>query len=54
MMAAVGTGWFEDLKECAKTFVHYKSGISPVRENVLKYNEAYESYKKVYGATKDL
>ena len=30
MMAAVGAGWFEDLKECAKTFVHYKSGISPV------------------------
>lgn len=54
MMAAVGAGWFEDLKECAKTFVHYKSGISPVKENVLKYNEAYESYKKVYGATKDL
>lgn len=54
MMAAVGTGWFEDLKECAKTFVHYKSGISPVKENVLKYNEAYDSYKKVYGATKDL
>ena len=54
MMAAVGTGWFEDLKECAKTFVHYKSGISPVKENVLKYNAAYESYKKVYGATKDL
>ena len=54
MMAAVGTGWFEDLKECAKTFVHYKSGINPVKENVLKYNEAYASYKKVYGATKDL
>ena len=54
MMAAVGIGWFADLKECAKTFVHYKSGISPVKENVLKYNEAYESYKKVYGATKDL
>ena len=54
MMAAVGTGWFADLKECAKTFVHYKSGISPVKENVSKYNEAYESYKKVYGATKDL
>ena len=54
MMAAVGTGWFEDLKECAKTFVHYKSGINPVKENVLKYNEAYDSYKKVYGATKDL
>ena len=54
MMAAVGTGWFEELKECAKTFVHYKSGISPVKENVSKYNEAYDSYKKVYGATKDL
>lgn len=54
MMAAVGTGWFVDLKKCAKTFVHYKSGISSVKENVLKYNEAYESYKKVYGATKDL
>ena len=54
MMAAVGTEWFADLKECAKTFVHYKSGISPVKENVLKYNEAYKSYKKVYGATKDL
>ena len=54
MMAAVGTGWFEELKECANTFVHYKSGISPVKENVLKYNEAYDSYKKVYGATKDL
>ena len=54
MMAAVGTGWFANLNECAKTFVHYKSGIIPVKENVLKYNEAYESYKKVYGATRDL
>ena len=54
MMAAVGTGWFANLNECAKTFVHYKSGISPVKENVSKYNEAYESYKKVYGATRDL
>ena len=54
MMAAVGTGWFANLNECAKTFVHYKSGISSVKENVLKYNEAYESYKKVYGATRDL
>ena len=54
MMAAVGTGWFANLNECATTFVHYKSGIIPVKENVLKYNEAYESYKKVYGATRDL
>ena len=54
MMAAVGTRWFANLNECATTFVHYKSGIIPVKENVLKYNEAYESYKKVYGATRDL
>ena len=54
MMAAVGIGWFADLKECAEFFVHYKKGASPVKENVVRYNEVYESYRKVYEATKDL
>lgn len=52
MMAAVGAGWYRDLKECAKVFVHYKKGASPVKENVEKYNEVYDSYKKIYEATK--
>ena len=54
MMAAVGLGWFNNLNECAKVFVHYRSATLPKSENVHKYNEVYESYKKVYAATKDL
>jgi xylulokinase len=54
MMAAVGLGWFNNLNECAGTFVHYKSAALPKSENVRKYNEVYESYRKIYGATKDL
>lgn len=54
MMAAVGLGWFTDLKECAKIFVHYKKGVSPINENVMKYNEVYNSYRKIYDATKNL
>ena len=54
MMAAVGLGWFNNLNECAGTFVHYKSAALPKSEDVHKYNEVYESYKKVYAATKDL
>ena len=54
MMAAVGLGWFNNLNECAGTFVHYKSAALPKSENVHKYNEVYESYRKIYEATKDL
>ena len=54
MMAAVGLNWFANLNECAKTFVQYKSAALPKSENVEKYNEVYKSYRKIYGATKDL
>lgn len=54
MLAAVGLGWYDSLTECAKTFVSYKKGILPIKENVEKYQEVYQIYRKIYPATKEI
>lgn len=54
MLAAYGSGWFESLEACAEVFVHYKGSIKPIKENVKKYQEIYQSYTKVYPATKEI
>ncbi|MGO2603303.1 MAG: xylulokinase [Alkalibacterium gilvum] len=54
MIAAVGSGWYDDLITCMKDFVHYDQTIFPEREKVLKYVLLYSIYKKIYHATKDI
>ena len=54
MLAATGLGWFANLQESSDTFVSYKKGASPIPANVEKYQKIYETYQKVYAATKDI
>lgn len=52
ILAAVGVGWFSELKDCAKAFVKYDKSYQPIKENVEKYNELFELYQQVYPQTK--
>ncbi len=54
MLAAVGTGWFASLKECADVFVKEAKTIEPVKENVEKYRELFMVYQLVYRSTQEL
>lgn len=54
MIAAVGTGWFDNFEECTQVFVNYQEEIKPNPLNVQKYEEVYQVYKEVYPTIKDL
>lgn len=54
MLAAVGLGWFEDLRECAATFVSYEQSIQPNQESVSQYQRVYQLYQQTYLATRDI
>lgn len=55
IIAAVGCGWFTNMTQAIDTFVHYKENVvSPIHENVLKYRQTYEVWKKIYASTKTL
>ncbi|MHC5268575.1 xylulokinase [Enterococcus sp. LJL98] len=54
MLAATGLGWFDSLQACSETFVSYRKGATPIPENVAKYQQLYQTYRKVYGATKEI
>lgn len=54
MIAAVGTGWFKDFKECSKIFVKYNKEIAPDLEKVAVYDEIYSVYREIYQATKGI
>ena len=54
MIAAVGVGWFDSLNECAERFVAYDQTYLPNAQNVKKYDELYNLYKKVYGQTAEI
>lgn len=54
MLAAVGAGYYDDFKTCAKEFVKYKESYKPNHENVAIYNKYYEVYKMIYPNTKDI
>lgn len=53
MIAAVGTGWFTNLEECAAKVVSYKEEIRSIPENVKKYEACYKKYREIYPATKN-
>lgn len=55
MIAALGCGWFDDMAGVIDTFVHYQEEIvSPIQENVDKYRQVYQVWKKIYSATKNI
>lgn len=54
MIAAVGTGWFDSLQDCAKQFVHFGKEYMPKPDNVKKYQEIYRIYRQVYAQTKGI
>lgn len=54
MLAAVGAGYYDDFKTCAKEFVKYKESYKPNPENVAIYNKYYKVYKMIYSNTKDI
>jgi xylulokinase len=54
MIAAVGSGWFDNLANCAKQFIKYGDRFEPVIEHVQKYHELYELYRSVYEQTRQL
>ena len=54
MLAAVGLGWFEDLRECAATFVSYEKAIQPNQESVSQYQRVYQLYQQTYSATRNI
>ncbi|MEK5161850.1 xylulokinase [Paenibacillus sp. FSL R5-0527] len=54
MMAAVGSGWFASLKECADAFIGYAATYEPIPANVEKYARLFKLYQQVYAATRSL
>lgn len=54
MLAAVGSGWFKSLQECANVFIKEVKTYKPIKENVERYNELFAIYKKVYEQTREL
>lgn len=54
MMAAVGSGWFASLKDCADQFIGYAQTYEPVPANVEAYSRLFKLYQQVYAATRSL
>lgn len=53
MLAAMGCGWFADVEQLTQVFVQYRSQtFTPNLENEKKYQQIYQQWKKIYGATK--
>ncbi|MCR5544693.1 MAG: xylulokinase [Eubacterium sp.] len=54
ILAAVGCGDFKDVKEAAEKLVKVKEVIHPEPELVAKYEEKYNTFKKLYPTVKGL
>jgi len=54
ILAAYGSKWFSSLQECADRFLSTVKTIEPIEENVTRYQELYQVYKKVYAQTKEV
>lgn len=54
MIAALGLGWFQTMQACAEQFVNYREVIEPNPEQVVRYNDIYREYRKIYPATKEI
>lgn len=54
ILAAVGCGWYDSLKDCAAQFITLDKSYEPIPENVAKYEGLFELYQQVYAATRGL
>ncbi|MGX7265672.1 xylulokinase [Enterococcus crotali] len=54
MLAAVGVGWFDTLKDCVEQFVVYEKEYSPDPKAAESYQDFYKLYHQVYAQTKEL
>ena len=54
MLAAVGAGYYDDFKTCAKDFCKIQEEYKPNPENVKIYEKYYEVYRMVYPNTKEI
>lgn len=55
MIAAIGSGWFNDIQTAAEVFIKYKKkSFKPIPKNVKQYQKIYQIWTKVYGATRDI
>ena len=54
MLAAVGCGEYESVEAAAEAIVHVVGTVEPEPELVKKYDEKYQTYRKLYPAVKDL
>lgn len=54
IIAAVGAGWYANLKDCTDVFVKTKKFYYPNADNISKYQKLYPIYHQVYQDTRDL
>ncbi|TCZ73809.1 xylulokinase [Paenibacillus albiflavus] len=54
MLAAVGSGWFENLHACAERFVKYDRRFEPDPEIANTYQGLFGIYQSIYASTKGL
>jgi len=54
MLAAVGSGWYPTLADCAGDFVNFTKSYQPIPENVAKYRDLFKLYQQIYQSTKQL
>ena len=54
MLAMVGAGKFQSVKQCADKFFGVKETVKPIPELVTLYADRYEKYRKIYPAVKEL
>lgn len=54
ILAAVGCGEYESVEKAAKSIIKIKEKIKPEADLVVKYEEKYQKFKKIYPALKDV
>ncbi|SDC65729.1 xylulokinase [Paenibacillus sp. UNCCL117] len=54
MLAAVGSGWFGSLRECAAVFVRRGRVYRPDEQRAAVYRELFQLYRDVYASTREL
>ena len=54
ILAAVGCGEYENVEEATKSIIKIKEKIKPEADLVVKYEEKYQKFKKIYPALKDV
>lgn len=54
ILAAVGCGEYESVENAAKSIIKIKEKIKPEADLVVKYEEKYQKFKRIYPALKDV